>query len=115
MGYRATHRFARIAPTKVRPVARLIARQNVETALGILSHLPHRGARFLKKVLQSALADAEYRGARDIGDMVVAEVRIDEGPRIPRVQPRARGMGFKVLRRMSHIQVTIDAPEAGRA
>jgi large subunit ribosomal protein L22 len=112
MGYKASHRFAKIAPTKVRKVADLIRRQPVQQAMESLRFLPHRGARLMEKVLKSAVANAEDRGARQIEEMVVTEARIDEGPRMKRFQPHARGTAFPILKRFSHIHIEIDVPTA---
>jgi large subunit ribosomal protein L22 len=112
MGYKACHRFAKIAPTKVRKVADLIRRQPVQQAIESLRFLPHRGARLMEKVLKSAVANAEDRGARQIEEMVVTEARIDEGPRMKRFQPHARGTAFPILKRFSHIHIEIDVPTA---
>lgn len=110
MQYRATHRFARIAPRKVRLVADLIRGKTVEEAQIILRYLPHRGARLLEKVLQSALGNAEDRGSRWIDELVVSDARVDEGPRLKRLMPRARGMAHVIRRRMSHIHVAVEEP-----
>jgi large subunit ribosomal protein L22 len=103
---RAQHRFARISPSKVRPVARLIRGKTVGEALELLSVLPHRSARFLEKVLRSARANAEEQGHPDT-DLLIVRVRVDDGPRLKRIQPRARGMAFLILKRMSHITVEL--------
>ena len=63
----------------------------------------------LEKLLRSALANAEDRGERRLEDMVVVEARVDEGPRMKRIRPRARGMAFMIIKRMSHIHVAVDA------
>jgi large subunit ribosomal protein L22 len=108
MAYTASHRFAKIAPTKVRPVADLIRHRPVREALESLRFLPNKGAKLIEKVLQSAVANAEDRGARRIEDMKVSSIRIDEGPRMKRFQPHARGTAFGILKRFSHIHVEID-------
>lgn len=108
MGYKASHRFAKIAPTKIRRIADLIRKQSVQQALESLQFLPNKGARMLEKVLRSAVANAEDKGARRIEDMRVTEARIDEGPRMKRFQPHARGTAFGILKRFSHIHVEID-------
>jgi large subunit ribosomal protein L22 len=110
MAYTASHRFAHISPTKVRPIARLIRKKPVNKALESLTFLPNRGAKLLKKVLESAVANAEDRGARHLEQMVVVDARVEEGPRAKRIRPRARGMAFLIIKRMSHIRITIDAP-----
>ena len=108
---RAKHRHARISATKVRPFADMIRGMATGEALDSLKYVPNRGARMLEKVLQSAVANAEDRGARNVDRLKVVEARVDGGLRFKRIQPRARGMAFVIRRRMSHIHVAVDAPE----
>ena len=108
---KASHRHARISATKVRPFAELIRGMTVEEGLQALKYEPNRGARFLEKVLRSAAANAEDRGARNVDHLPIVECRIDGGPMFKRLQPRARGMAFLIRRRFAHIHVAIDAPE----
>jgi len=108
---RASHRFARIAATKVRPFAELVRGLSVEEGLEALKYLPNRGARFLEKVLKSAAANAEDRGARNVDNLPIVECRVDGGPMFKRLRPRARGMAFLERKRFSHIHVAIEAPE----
>ncbi len=103
----ATHRYARISPRKVRPMADLIRGKNVDDALALLRFQPQRGARMLEKVVRSALANAEDRRAGRLTSLVVAEVRVDPGPMFKRMRPRARGMATIIKKRMSHIRVTL--------
>ncbi|MEZ6061988.1 MAG: 50S ribosomal protein L22 [Planctomycetaceae bacterium] len=110
---RATHRYARISPTKVRPFADLIRGMSAEEGLQALQYVPNRGARFLELVLKSAIANAEDRGVRNPDRLLIAECRVDGGPMFKRVQPRARGMAFLIRRRTAHIHVGVDAPELG--
>jgi large subunit ribosomal protein L22 len=112
MSYRAVHRFARIAPTKVRPLATLIRGKTVSDGLDALRYLPHRGARMLEKVLESARANAEDRGARNVESLIIVEAKVDGGPMFKRIQPHARGMGFLIKKRFSHITVAVEAPES---
>ena len=76
-----------------------------------LRFVPNRGARFLEKVLKSAMANAEERGARNVDSLKIVKASVDGGPAVKRIRPRARGMAFVIRKRMSHIQVSIDAPE----
>lgn len=108
---KASHRFARISATKVRPFAKLIRGKSTSDGLDSLRYLPNRGARVLEKVLQSAMANAEDRGARNVDNLKIVEARVDAGPAFKRIQPRARGMAFLVRRRFSHVHVAIEAPE----
>ncbi len=113
MSFRATHRYARVSPTKVRPMADLVRGKFVDEALDILRYQPHRGARMLEKVIKSALANAQDPDQNpgrivNVNDLFIAGVRIDGGPMFKRVRPRARGMAFMIKKRMSHIRVEID-------
>src|SRR5438552_16093726 len=91
MDYKASHRFADMSARKIRPFAALIRGQRADEALEALRFLPNKSARLLERVLKSALGNAEDRGARAIDDLVVSESRVDQGPMVKRVQPRARG------------------------
>jgi len=81
----------------------------------LLRFLPNKSARLLEQVLKSALGNAEDRGARDIDDLVVVESRVDGGPIMKRIMPRARGTAYPIKRRVAHIHVTLSdlepAPE----
>lgn len=112
MSFKAVHRFARISPSKVRHLAKLIRGRTVSDGLDALRYLPHRGARFLEKVLQSARANAEDRGARNVESLIIVEAKVDGGPMFKRIQPHARGMGFLIIKRFSHITVAVEAPES---
>jgi large subunit ribosomal protein L22 len=109
MAYTATHRHARISARKVRSLANLIRGKHADEALDILKYMPHRGARMLEKVLRSALGNAEDRAAQNIGDLIVVDARVDGGPMFKRIKPMSRGQAFGILRRTSHIRVSLDA------
>ena len=113
MAFQSTHRFARISPRKVRPLADLIRGKFVDEALDILRYQPHRGARMLEKVVKTALANAQdpdQNPGRIVNehDLFISDACIDGGPMFKRMRPRARGMAFVIKKRMSHIRVTID-------
>lgn len=108
MAYEAKHRFARISPRKVRPLADLIRGKFADEALEILRYHPNRGARMLEKVIKSALANAEDRRATHINNLMVVEVRVDGGPMTRRMKPKARGMSAVIKKRMSHISVALE-------
>lgn len=112
MAYRSVFRFARIAPTKVRHVVDLIRGKSAADSLDTLRYLPHRGARMVEKALRSAIANAEDRGARNVDSLTVVEAKVDGGPMFKRIQPHARGIGFMIKKRFSHITVAVDAPES---
>ena len=108
MAFTATYRFARISARKVRPLADLIRGKFADEALDILKYQPHRGARLLEKVLKSALGNAEDLRATGISSLVVVDARVDGGPILKRIQPRARGMAFMIKKRLAHIRVSLD-------
>ncbi len=108
MAYDASHRYARISARKVRPLVDMIRGKFADEALDILRYQPQRGARLIEKVLKSALGNAEDRRAASIGDLVVVDARIDDGPMFKRIRPRARGMAFGLKKRMSHIRISLD-------
>ncbi len=108
---RASHRFARISATKVRPFAEVICGKTAAEGLDALRYVPNRGARFLEKVLRSVIANAEERQVRNVEKLEIVEARVDGGPMFKRIRPRARGMAFTIRRRTSHIHVALEAPE----
>lgn len=112
MPFRAAHRYARISPRKVRPLADLVRGKFADEALDILRYQPHRGARMLEKVIGSALGNAQdpdqTRGTTvDLDNLVISEIRVDGGPMFKRIRPRARGTAFWIHKRTSHIHVTL--------
>lgn len=106
--YVAKHRFARISPRKVRLLADMVRGKTAQEALTILRFQPQRGARFLEKVIRSAMANAEDQEVRNAGRLRLVEVRVDQGPSLKRLRPRARGAASIYLRRMSHITVALE-------
>ena len=107
MDYKAKHRFADMSARKIRPFAALIRGRRADEAMELLRFLPNKSARLLEQVLKSALGNAEDRGARYIDDLVVTESRIDGGPIMKRIQPRARGTAYPIKRRYAHIHLTL--------
>lgn len=108
-GYKAIARFLMISPIKVRPIADLVRRAPVSHAVAQLDALPNKGARMLKKVIESAAANALFQNKKLDEDMLyIKELRVDEGPRLKRVWARARGKRDILLKRMSHISVVVD-------
>jgi large subunit ribosomal protein L22 len=118
MEFKAHHRFADMSARKLRPFATLIRGRSVDEALELLRYLPNRSARLLEAVVKSAVGNAEdHRENRgltfDVDDLVVAESRIDGGPMLKRIMPRARGTAYPIKRRYAHIHITLAAPEEG--
>ena len=112
MAFQASHKYARVSPRKVRPLADMVRGKFADEALDILRFQPQRGARMLEKVINSALGSAQdpdqTRGKSvDVDNLIVAEARVDSGPMFKRIRPRARGMAFLIKKRMSHIHITL--------
>lgn len=100
---------------KVRPFAAMIRGKTADEAMQMLRFLPNKSARLLEQVLKSALGNAEDRGARDIEELIVKESRIDDGPIMKRIMPRARGTAYPIKRRTSHIIITLADEEPAAA
>ena len=103
----AKHKFARISPQKARLVADQIRGKDVAKALEILVFSDKKAAVLVKKVLESAIANAEHNEGLDIDDLNVAKIFVDEGPVMKRIMPRAKGRADRILKRSSHITVVV--------
>lgn len=106
---RAVAKFVRISPFKVRVVLDLVRGKNVSEAVAILENCTKAGALPIKKVIQSAAANAEHNLSMNVADLYIAECYADMGPTLKRMQPMAHGRGFRILKRTSHITVVLDA------
>ena len=107
MNYKAIYRYADMSARKMRPFAALIRGRAADEALEMLRFYPNKSARLIEQVLKSALGNAEDRGARAVDELVVTESRIDGGPMMKRIQPRARGTAYPIKRRYAHIIVIV--------
>jgi len=103
----AKHNFARISPQKARLVADQIRGKSVDQALESLTFSNKKAAELVKKVLESAIANAEHNAGADIDDLSVAKIFVDEGPIMKRIMPRAKGRADRTLKRSSHITVVV--------
>lgn len=101
------HKYVRISPQKCRLVADQIRGLRVEQALNILKFSNKRAAVLLKKTLDTAIANAENNEGADIDELRVSSVCVDEGPTMKRMRARAKGRGSRILKRTSHILVTV--------
>ena len=106
MSYVAKHRHAPIKPYKARLIIDLIRGKSVNDALNILRYQPQRAARMIERVVKSAQANAEDRGAS--GSFIITKAWVDEGFAMKRFRPRSRGGAAPYLRRRSHICVELD-------
>lgn len=99
--------YARIAPQKCRLVADQIRGLPVEKALQLLAFSPKKAAEIVKKVLESAIANAEHNDGADIDELKVSRIFVDQGPTLKRMHARAKGRGNRILKRTSHITVMV--------
>jgi large subunit ribosomal protein L22 len=112
-GWRANVPYLRVSATKVRRIADNVRRKPYVEAMALLSVLPHKGARYIRKVMQSAAANAlSQNKTLDEGMLYVKEVLIDVGPTMKRMWARGRGRADRLLKRSCHISVVVD--EIGR-
>ena len=100
-------RFARISAQKGRLVADQIRGLPVEQALNILTFSNKKAAALMKKLLDSAIANAENNEGADIDELKVSAVMVDEGPTMKRIRARAKGRAARILKRTSHFTVTV--------
>lgn len=103
----AKHTFARTSPQKARLVADQIRGLAVEEALSILQYSPKKAGALMKKVLDSAIANAEHNEGADIDELIVSKVFVNEGPTMKRIKTRAKGRADRVFKRSSHITVVV--------
>ena len=100
-------KHARLSAQKARLVADQIRGLRVEQALNLLSFSTKKGSAIIKKLLESAIANAEHNQGADIDELKVTEVHVDEGPTVKRIRARAKGRASRILKRTSHISVTV--------
>lgn len=109
MNGKAITRFVRISPRKARLAAGLIRGLSVAKAADQLKYCNLKAGRLLKKTLESAVANAESQLAMRREEMIVSEVRVDEGPRMKRAKPKNRGGRHPIIKRTSHFTVVVSA------
>ena len=107
MNATAKLRGARISAQKVRLVADQVRGMPVEKAEQLLAFSTKKAAHIVKKVLLSAIANAEHNDGADIDALKIKSICVDQGPTIKRLQPRARGRADRILKRTSHVTVTV--------
>ena len=98
---------ARLSAQKARLVVDQIRGKHVEEALNTLSFSTKKAARIVKKILESAIANAEHNEGADVDDLKVTTVFVDEGMTMKRIKPRAKGRADRILKRSCHISVTV--------
>ena len=107
MKARAQAKYVRQSPYKVRRVLDLVRGMPVDEARATLDFTNRRAAPTIKKVLESAVANAEHNLALDAEELFVAEAYADEGPTLKRWRPRARGRATRINKRTSHITIVV--------
>lgn len=111
MEVKAQAKFIQISPQKVRRTMALVRGKSIEEAMAILTVLPHKGARLLKKVMKSAVANAENNYDLKADNLYVYRIYADCGPVLPRYLPRARGRADRIRKRSSHLTVVVKERE----
>ena len=112
---RAVAKYVRMTPTKVRRVMALIRGKDVPQAMDILRFTPNRASEVLAKVLKSAAANHMDRFGTTPDELVISECFADPGPTLKRIQPRAMGRAYRILKRTSHVTIAVAERETNRA
>ena len=103
----ATLRYARVSPQKCRLVADVIRGKSVDEAIRTLTFSPKKSARIVKKVLESAIANAEHNLGADIDELKISTIEVNEAPTLRRYRARAKGRGTRIIKRNSHITINV--------
>jgi large subunit ribosomal protein L22 len=101
----------RLSPQKARLVADQIRGKRIDEAINILTFAPQKAAGLLRKVLESAIANAENNEGADVDELKVAEIFVDPGVTMKRIRPRAKGRADRILKRTCHITVAVGDDE----
>ena len=107
MEAKAILRMVRISPQKARLVADQVRGLAVGRALEVLKFSPKKAGHLIHKVLASAIANAEHNAGADVDELKVSTITVDEGPRLKRMQYRAKGRVARILKRTAHITVVV--------
>lgn len=108
MEARAVGKYIRISPQKARLVADVVRGMSVDQAITTLRFMPKKGAGILRKVIESAVANATQDDQTDVDNLYVKKILIDGGPSLKRIRPRAMGRATGIIKRSSHITVVLD-------
>lgn len=100
--------YARVSVQKACFVLDAIRGKDVETALGILAYNPRYASSIIKKLLESAIANAENNNGMNAENLYIAECYANKGPTMKRIRPRAQGRAYRIEKRMSHITIVLD-------
>jgi large subunit ribosomal protein L22 len=108
MDVKAKLSYARVGEQKARLVADLVRGKDVSEAIKTLTFLNKKSAVMIKKLIESAVANADYKKTMDLDKLYVKTLTVDQGPVMKRFRPRAQGRASGVRKRMSHINVVLD-------
>ena len=111
----ASARFVRITPMKARRVVDMVRGLPVDEALALLAFAPQAAAETVRKVLESAVANAETTEGLDTSDLILSVAQVDEGPTMKRWRPRAQGRATRILKRTSHITLVVQPATASQS
>ena len=100
--------YARVSVQKACFVLDAIRGKDVNTALAILEYNPRYASAIIKKLLQSAIANAEHNNNMDVNKLYIDECYANKGPTMKRIRPRAQGRAYRIEKRMSHITIVLD-------
>jgi large subunit ribosomal protein L22 len=104
--------YVRVTPMKARRVVELIRNLPAQQALSVLEFAPQAASEPVRKVLASAIANAEHNFSLDPETLVVSRAYVDEGPTLKRFRPRAQGRAYRINKRTSHITIEVESIEA---
>ncbi len=107
MQVQAKLRGARLSAQKARLVADQVRGRQVEEALNLLTYSSKKGADVIRKLLNSAIANAEHNEGADVDELKISEIYVDEGMTMKRIMPRAKGRADRILKRSCHISITV--------
>ena len=108
MEVKATTRYTRISPFKLRFPISEVKGKSAEQALNLLKFMPLKAAGIIYKTLQSAVANAEHNNELDVDKLIVKNIIVDHGPSMKRFRARARGRASRILKRTSHLTVIVE-------
>lgn len=104
-------RYAPISAQKTRLVADLVRKKNVSTALNILQFTEKKAAEKIRKLLSSAVANAEHNFGADIDELTISKIMVDEAPTLKRISPRAKGRANRISKRQCHVFIELSDGE----
>jgi large subunit ribosomal protein L22 len=108
MSVKASLKFARMAPRKIRLVVDLVRGKDVNEAIQILSFTNKKSAPIIKKLLQSAVANADQKKTIDVDTLFIKHISVDQGPTLKRYMPRAMGRASEIKKKTSHVNLVLE-------